>query len=106
LLFPNFVACRKLAGLPDNAPIADVLSHHTLSNHISKALGRLADEGGGTSRFATRVRFMIRAPDEAAGEVTDKGYINQRAVLRNCADDVVALQGNDPGDWIGLVQSE
>ena len=38
-------------------------------------------KGGGTSTYATRALLLAEPPSIDAGEITDKGYINQRAVL-------------------------
>lgn len=35
--------------------------------------------------------FLASPPDLDAGEITDKGYINQRAVLARRADEVALL---------------
>ena len=35
-----------------------------------------------------------------AGEINDKGYINQRAVLGNRAEELAALEGSDPQAFI------
>ena len=46
---------------------------------------RLKRDGGGTSTYATRALLMEEPPSIDAGEITDKGYINQRAVLERRA---------------------
>jgi feruloyl-CoA synthase len=48
-------------------------------------------EGGGSSQTPTRAIVLTEPPSVAAGEITDKGYINQRAVLTRRASDVFAL---------------
>jgi feruloyl-CoA synthase len=47
--------------------------------------------GGGSSQCPARVLFLAEPPSADAGEITDKGYINQRAVLARRAADVEAL---------------
>jgi len=44
-------------------------------------MARLKREGGGSSTYATRALLMAEPPSIDANEITDKGYINQRAVL-------------------------
>jgi feruloyl-CoA synthase len=39
-----------------------------------------------------------------AGEITDKGYINQRAVLTRRASAVAALEDDASTEWIGCAQ--
>ncbi|MCB1381691.1 MAG: feruloyl-CoA synthase [Notoacmeibacter sp.] len=100
LIFPNMPAARKIAGLGEDAPVADVLAHPAVRAHAAKGLGALKAEGGGSSRFATRARLMAAPPSVDAGEINDKGYINQRAVLGNRAEELAALEGSDPQAFI------
>jgi feruloyl-CoA synthase len=51
---------------------------------LSKALKDLSTEGG-SSTHPTRLLVMTEPPQIDAGEITDKGYINQRAVLERRA---------------------
>ena len=52
---------------------------------IQRALDRLAAESTGTSTFVARALLLEEPPNVAAGEVTDKGSINQKAVLKRRA---------------------
>ncbi len=47
--------------------------------------------GGGSSPCPTRALILDEPPSVDAGEITDKGYINQRAVLTRRANQVLAL---------------
>jgi feruloyl-CoA synthase len=58
---------------------------------VRAALQALRAEGGGSSSFPCRVLLMEQPPSPEAGEITDKGYTNQRAVLVRRAHDVAAL---------------
>jgi feruloyl-CoA synthase len=62
---------------------------------VQEALRHLKAEGGGSSQTPTRVLLLADAPSMAAGEITDKGYINQRLVLQRRAADVQALYADD-----------
>jgi feruloyl-CoA synthase len=82
LIFPNLDACRRLCGeLPSDASPARVVEHPAVRARVEAALAALAREGGGSSRCARRALLMLEPPSIDAGEITDKGYINQRAVL-------------------------
>ena len=59
-------------------------------------LRALKAEGGGSSQTPARVLLLPDAPSMAAGEITDKGYLNQRLTLQRRADDVSALYGAEP----------
>ena len=51
----------------------------------------LAAQGGGSSQVPRRLLVLPDPPSMAAGEITDKGYINQRMVLQRRAAEVEAL---------------
>jgi feruloyl-CoA synthase len=78
LVFPNLQACR---GMPREA----------LHAHLQKALDQLSAEATGSSTRIARALLLEEPPSIDAGEVTDKGSINQRAVLRTRADLVEML---------------
>ena len=81
LVFANLAACRDLAGLGDQAPPAQILAHERVQAHVRDGLQRLKAMGRGSSTFATRALLMAEPAAVDSGEITDKGYINQRAVL-------------------------
>ncbi len=82
LVFANAAGCRGLCpDLPAELPLEQVLQDERVRTHVARGLRRLADEGGGSSRYAARALLMAEPPSIDAGEITDKGYINQRAVL-------------------------
>ncbi|MBX3608884.1 MAG: feruloyl-CoA synthase [Hydrogenophaga sp.] len=68
-----------------------------LEQHIARGLAVLRAEGGGSSQSPTRARVLDEPPNADAGEITDKGYLNQRAVLQRRAHEVAALQADAPG---------
>ncbi len=101
MIFPNLPACRNLAGdLPAEAPPERVLAHAAVRSLVDKGLRALQSEGGGSSTFARRALFLQEAPNIDAGEITDKGYINQRAVLARRASEVDALYAAAPAAHI------
>lgn len=82
LVFPNEAACRALC--PDHAagtPLAAVLADPRVRGHILAALERLAAEATGSSQSPRRAMLLTEPPAIDANEITDKGYINQGAVL-------------------------
>jgi feruloyl-CoA synthase len=81
LVFPDVDACRKLAGLPADAPPAAVLADPKLRDEFGRRLTALARQSSGSSSRLCRMILMAEPPSLDAGEATDKGSINQRAVL-------------------------
>lgn len=59
--------------------------------HVLQALRDLRAGGAGSSQCPGRALLLADAPAMDAGEITDKGYLNQRAVLTRRAADVAAL---------------
>ena len=74
----------------------ELVGHPAVHAHVRAALARMAQEGGGSSTFATRALLMDTPPDIDAGEITDKGYVNQRAVLTRRAALVEELFAEAP----------
>jgi feruloyl-CoA synthase len=93
LIFPNLDACRSLCGLARDAAPADVVGHAAVRSKIAAGLEALASTGSGSSTHAARALLMAEPPSIDADEVTDKGYINQRAVLLRRAAYVERLYG-------------
>ncbi len=67
------------------------LPHDEMAGHLRAGLRALQQDGAGSSQLPTRALLLPDAPNAGAGEITDKGYINQRLVLARRAADVQAL---------------
>ncbi len=85
LVFPDVEACRKLAGLDADTTPAAIVAHEKVRALFAERLAALAAESRGSSTRVTRALLMAEPPSMDKGEATDKGSINQRAVLRNRA---------------------
>jgi feruloyl-CoA synthase len=68
-----------------------MLPRAEIAEHMRQALRALRSEGGGSSQTPTHALLLPDAPSAAAGEITDKGYVNQRLVLQRRAAEVEAL---------------
>jgi len=79
------------------SPQAAALPADALARALAAALGRLRAQGGGSSQYPGRARVLAEPPSVDAGEITDKGYLNQRAVLARRAAEVAALYAGGPG---------
>ncbi|MGE4242317.1 feruloyl-CoA synthase [Ramlibacter sp.] len=78
-------AVRKLSGLPSDAPLKDVLESAPVQAQFQDLLNRLAKTATGSASRVARLHLLHEAPSIDRGEVTDKGSINQRAVLKHRA---------------------
>jgi feruloyl-CoA synthase len=97
LIFPDIAACRALC--PDlglQAPIADVLNDTRIVGLFRERLAALAGENAASSTRVVRAMLLAESPSIDAGEITDKGSINQRAVLARRADLVEELYREPP----------
>ena len=59
--------------------------------------------GGGSSRVVKRILLMAEPPQIDANEITDKGYVNQRATLERRADLVTRLYEDVPDDEVIVI---
>lgn len=73
------------------------LKPEELQARIKAVLQDLKGGGGGSSQVPTRALVLAEPPSAEGGEITDKGYINQRAVLTRRAEQVQALYDGAPG---------
>ena len=82
LLFLNPIAARSLC--PDAAADATpawFAAQPAVRGKIAAALARLAADAAGSSMHPARALVLADPPSIDANEITDKGYVNQRAVL-------------------------
>jgi feruloyl-CoA synthase len=90
LVFLNAAACRDLR--------ADAIR-----SYLQRVFDRLAREATGSSTLVARALIMEAPPSIDASEITDKGSINQRAVLQNRAALVERLYAERPDPSIMVV---
>jgi feruloyl-CoA synthase len=86
LIFPDLDACRRLA--PDLAPdiaAARLFADARVRSEFARLLEKLAEPARGTSSRIMRAILLAEPPSLDIGEMTDKGSINQRAVLAHRA---------------------
>jgi feruloyl-CoA synthase len=88
MVWLNADAAQRLddSGVPDQS----------LRSELVATMRRLAAEGGGSSQCVERLLVLREPAGLDAGEITDKGYVNQRAVRERRSDDVVLLSAEPP----------
>jgi feruloyl-CoA synthase len=77
------------------SPATKDMSQPAVQSRLSGVLMKLAQEGG-SSTYPARMLVMTEPPSIDANEITDKGYMNQRAVLERRAALVEKLYGDSP----------
>jgi feruloyl-CoA synthase len=81
LIFPRLDACRELAGAAPNTPTLDVLAEPKVRAFFQMLADELFSSGTGSATRVARSIVLVDPPSIDRGEITDKGSINQRAVL-------------------------
>ena len=96
LIFPNVQGCRSLCSeLPPETKIDDLVANKRVRAALENGLKEYNKKHDSSSTRITRARFMIEQPNIDANEITDKGYINQRAVLERRQELVVKLYSDE-----------
>lgn len=96
LAWPNLHACRQLVGNPE-ATFADVVKHPAVIDCVRRGLEAHNKQcEGASSRRIGRAMLMVEPPSIDGHELTDKGYINQRAGLERRAALVERLYAAEP----------
>ncbi|MAM95476.1 AMP-binding protein [Parvibaculum sp.] len=95
--FPNIPACRNIAGDPSLA-VEDLVRHPAVLERLAEGLRAHNKDNPGSSTRVVRALLMTEPPSVDAGELTDKGYINQSVALGRRAALVEKLYADPPGN--------
>jgi feruloyl-CoA synthase len=93
LVFPNMTTCRSVSGHAAGVPASQVLAASAVRGRFESALTTFAAMQAGSSTRVERAMLLEAPPSIDAQEITDKGSINQKAVLRHRAVLVDILYG-------------
>ncbi|MEH2624134.1 feruloyl-CoA synthase [Bradyrhizobium sp. AZCC 1719] len=103
LAWPNLHACRQIVGNPD-ATFEEVVKHPQVIACLKRGLEAHNASATGSSMRIARAMLMAEPPSIDGNELTDKGYINQRAGLERRAALVERLYTDKPGDDVIVLQ--
>jgi feruloyl-CoA synthase len=79
---PDLAACRALCPeLGADASAAAILGHDAVRRSIAERLAAFASQATGSTTRVAKIMLLEEPPSLDAGEITDKGSINQRALL-------------------------
>ena len=82
LVFPNPAGCRSLChDAPPDAPLDQLIRRPEVRRRVRDGLAAHNAMNPASSRRVSRALLLDEPPSIDAGEITDKGYVNQRAVL-------------------------
>jgi len=97
LIFPDIDACRGIApDLAADAPAPVLLGDPRVRTAFARKLDGFAAASTGTSGRIVRAALLAEPASLDIGEMTDKGSINQRAVLAHRTAAVQALYADPP----------
>ncbi|MES1202344.1 MAG: feruloyl-CoA synthase, partial [Pseudomonadota bacterium] len=91
LLVPNFVHAAEIAGAAPDALSPEIMAGSAFGAKIAAAIAEHNQRQSGGSTRIKYAAILPRAPDISRNEITDKGYINQRAMLTSYARLVEAM---------------
>ncbi|GAB4360487.1 MAG: feruloyl-CoA synthase [Gammaproteobacteria bacterium] len=99
LVFPNPAGCRSLCpDAPADAGLDALVGRPEVQAALRRGIEAYNAEHPGNSTRIARLLLMAEPPSIDANEITDKGYINQRAVLSRRAALVERLYASDGSD--------
>jgi feruloyl-CoA synthase len=97
LIFPSLAGLRGLCpGLGADAKLDDLVGRTEVREALATGLSRLNAQAQGSSMRIARCLIVTEPPSIDANEITDKGYLNQRAVLARRAHLVERLHAEPP----------
>ena len=96
LIFPNVAGCRMLCrNLKEEVSLAELIQMGNVQDPLKAAIKNYNMDNPASSTRISRALMMGEPPSIDAGEITDKGYLNQRAVLARRADLIDKLYSED-----------
>src|SRR3954449_13629356 len=96
LAWPNVSAAKEIAGEPDASP-EQLVRSPKLAEFVRERFIAHNRANPASSTRVERVILLAEPPSLDANEITDKGYVNQRAALARRAGHVAALFAEKPG---------
>ena len=84
ILFLNADSCRNLIG--ENLDNKEAYLHEKVYHFLGEMLEKFNAQSTGSSTKVERIIIATEPPSIDLGEITDKGSLNQRAVLKHRAD--------------------
>ncbi len=104
LIFPDLESVQKLA--PECRSTAELVSHPEIRARYQSLLDEIAGMATGSSNRIRRAVLLAEPPSADALEVTDKGSINQRAVLDHRAALVEEIYLDPPSPRILVLKGQ
>ena len=104
LVIPDVNACATMLASAGTLTCAELAGDARLVAWLRRQLGAHARANPASSRSVRRARILPVTPSLDRGEITDKGSINQRAVLRHHAQLVAELYAEAPPAQVAVIE--
>ncbi len=104
LVWPSLEGCRTVAGKA-GAPLDELVRDPLVAKHLRETLAMHNDRSHGSSMRIARVMLMTEPASIDSNELTDKGYVNQRAALERRRSLVERLYAPTPDNDVIVIDS-
>lgn len=98
ILFLNVGQCRVVIGNSEGLTDAEVLAHPTVRGAVQETLSKLAQQSTGSSNRIVWATIAQTPASIDLGEITDKGSLNQRNILKHRIALVEELYADPPSE--------
>jgi feruloyl-CoA synthase len=103
LAWPNMSAAKEIAASTTASTPDEILRHPNVVAYLREKFAAHNKSAGGSSGRIGRVMLMTEPPSIDGHEITDKGYVNQRATLDRRAKLVEALYAANPAQDVVVI---
>lgn len=104
LAWPNIAGCREICHDINGAlTVEELVRSNEVVDHLRLAMAKYNGTHMGSATRIRRFMLMTEPPSIDANEITDKGYINQRAALERRANLVEKLHATKTGPEVIIV---
>jgi feruloyl-CoA synthase len=100
LAWPNMAAAREICGDKQHEMPEEILASPKVVAFVKEKFAAFNRSGSGTSGRVKRILLMTEPPSVDGHEITDKGYVNQRATLERRKILVDLLYENPPAKGV------
>jgi feruloyl-CoA synthase len=105
LIFPSLAGLRsQCPELGADSRLEELVGHPAVRAALVEGLAKHNAQAQGSSMRIARCLILTEPPSMDANEITDKGYLNQRAVLTKRAELAERLHAETPADDVIVIR--
>lgn len=95
IVFPGLDYCKRMTGMDKEATLKEIIEHKQITEKLQHVLNDLAIKSKGSASLIKRAVFADFILNTGKGEITDKGSINQKAVIQHHPELVRKIYSHD-----------